>query len=127
MKIKTSELSGTALCYTVCIIEKPQLTWGETIGIHHASRQIVVPSMPSPQCYSPYMNWASFGPIIERELITISQGRDLITSIWTEGYGPGDGGYKFKHTGPTPLIAAMRTFVASRLGDEVDVPEELAP
>lgn len=27
--------------------------------------------------------------------------------------------------GPTPLIAAMRCFVASRLGDEVDVPEEL--
>jgi len=27
--------------------------------------------------------------------------------------------------GPTPLIAAMRCFVASKLGDEVDVPEEL--
>jgi hypothetical protein len=28
--------------------------------------------------------------------------------------------------GPTPLIAAMRCYVASKLGDEVDVPEELA-
>ena len=28
--------------------------------------------------------------------------------------------------GPTPLIAAMRCYVASELGDEVDVPEELA-
>jgi hypothetical protein len=27
---------------------------------------------------------------------------------------------------PTPLIAAMRCYVASKLGDEVDVPEELA-
>ena len=27
--------------------------------------------------------------------------------------------------GPTALIAAMRCFVASRLGDEVEVPEEL--
>ena len=27
--------------------------------------------------------------------------------------------------GPTPLIAAMRCFVASRLGDEVDIPEDL--
>ena len=26
--------------------------------------------------------------------------------------------------GPTPLIAAMRCYVASKLGDEVDVPEE---
>jgi hypothetical protein len=28
-------------------------------------------------------------------------------------------------SGPTPLIAAMRCFVASKLGDEVDVPKEL--
>mgnify|MGYP003443521145 FL=1 len=27
--------------------------------------------------------------------------------------------------GPTPLVAAMRCYVASKLGDEVDVPEEL--
>lgn len=27
--------------------------------------------------------------------------------------------------GPTPLIAAMRCYVASKLGDEIDVPEEL--
>ena len=27
--------------------------------------------------------------------------------------------------GPTPLIAAMRCYVASKLGDEVDVPDEL--
>jgi hypothetical protein len=27
--------------------------------------------------------------------------------------------------GPTPLIAAMRCYVQSRLGDEVDVPKEL--
>jgi len=29
--------------------------------------------------------------------------------------------------GPTPLIAAMRCFVASKLGEEVDVPQELTP
>jgi hypothetical protein len=28
--------------------------------------------------------------------------------------------------GPTPLIAAMRCYVASKLGDEVEVPNELA-
>ena len=27
--------------------------------------------------------------------------------------------------GPTPLIAAMRCFVASKLGDEVEVPNEI--
>ena len=28
--------------------------------------------------------------------------------------------------GPTPLIAAMRCYVASKLGDEVEVPDELS-
>ncbi len=27
--------------------------------------------------------------------------------------------------GPTPLIAAMRCYVASKLGDEIEIPEEL--
>jgi hypothetical protein len=27
--------------------------------------------------------------------------------------------------GPTPLIAAMRCYVASKFGDEVETPEEL--
>jgi hypothetical protein len=27
--------------------------------------------------------------------------------------------------GPTPLIAAMRCYVASKLGDTVEIPEEL--
>jgi len=31
----------------------------------------------------------------------------------------------FEQDGPTPLIAAMRCYVASKLGEEVDVPEEL--
>jgi hypothetical protein len=30
-------------------------------------------------------------------------------------------------TGPTLLIAAMRCFVASKLGDTIDIPEELLP
>lgn len=34
-------------------------------------------------------------------------------------------GWTNRH-GPTPLIAAMRCYVASKLGDVVDVPEELA-
>lgn len=31
----------------------------------------------------------------------------------------------WQQTGPTPLIAAMRCYVARKLGDEVEVPEEL--
>lgn len=31
----------------------------------------------------------------------------------------------FAGKAPPPLIAAMRCYVASKLGDEVDIPEEL--
>ena len=68
--------------------------------------------------YTPSTNWAQGGPIIEREgIATLPCPRGWAARV-------GFGGEYIE--GPTPLIAAMRCFVASKLGDEVDVPEELA-
>ncbi len=73
--------------------------------------------------YSPSTDWNEGGPLIERECMDI---------LCLAG---GDDGWqcdKYLHTervtyyGPTPLIAAMRCFVASKLGDEIEIPEELA-
>ena len=72
--------------------------------------------------WAPSTKWPQGGPIIEREKIDIvadPNGKD----IWM--------GRNYSHRaeytcfGPTPLIAAMRCYVASRLGESVDVPEEL--
>lgn len=74
-------------------------------------------------------DWSQGGPIIEREKI----------SPRCQFFMRGDGSYDNSRNewvathwelpvcgvGPTPLIAAMRCFVASRLGDEVEIPEEL--
>lgn len=72
--------------------------------------------------YVPDELWEIGGPIIERECIGVCP--------------DGGGGYKawipicdgmtdrVLH-GPTPLIAAMRCYVASKLGDTVEVPDEL--
>ena len=123
MTVKTSELSGMALCYAVCMIEMPHLVWNKTICIHHASDQIVVPELPEPKCYSPFTGWAMFGPIIERERISV---------VDVDGYDFWKADKLNKEAipvisyGPTPLIAAMRCFCASRLGDEVEVPDEIA-
>lgn len=68
---------------------------------------------------APYsITWALAGPIIERESICISP------------FGPSREGwdsYQDNHhaEGPTPLIAAMRCYVASKLGNEVEIPKEL--
>ena len=71
-------------------------------------------------CYSPATNWAQAGPIIDRERITIRQwtGMPII-----HAYMPHDGAPW--GAGPTPLIAAMRCFCCSKLGREVEVPDEL--
>jgi len=67
-------------------------------------------------------NWAIGGPIIEREGLLVrpsfTDERDKWTSIQWAPKGVCE-------SGPTPLIAAMRCYVASKLGDEVEIPEEL--
>jgi hypothetical protein len=63
-------------------------------------------------------DWSQGGPIIEREGIGV--GPAGCARKWnpvTEQYD--------QFTGPTPLIAAMRCYVASKLGDDINIPEEL--
>jgi hypothetical protein len=126
--MKTSELTGNALCYAVCMAQMPYLVWGETIGIHHASNQIVVPHLPEPDCYSPFTTWAMCGPIIEREKIAIAPSimDDLLWVANVRDVHKGwDSDNETRRRGLTPLIAAMRCFITSKLGDEIDIPEEL--
>ena len=70
-------------------------------------------------CY----DWAQGGPIIEREGIcfaSIRKGRKI--AGWRAAYRK-DGVFGFDSS--TTLIAACRCFVTSKLGDEVEVPDEL--
>jgi hypothetical protein len=74
--------------------------------------------------FEPSCVWSQGGPIIERERI----------AIWFEKYDDIDSALpvwaavRFNeqdYYGSTPLIAAMRCYVASKLGDDVEVPVEL--
>jgi hypothetical protein len=105
MKIKTSELTGAALDWAVAACE------------HNVGWE---PEGEDRDFYS--SDWSQGGPIIEREGISV----DRMGRAWTADIADSVGGY-IEHTesGPTPLIAAMRCYVASKLGDDVDVPEEL--
>ena len=62
------------------------------------------------------INWSQGGPIIEREKIELE---------WHGNYWLAQIRADEEWYGPTPLIAAMRCYVAYKLGDEVDVPAEL--
>lgn len=72
--------------------------------------------------WTPSTDWSQGGPIIKREFIDLVY--EGATGIWEASTRDEDDGWKYG-PGPTPLIAAMRCYVASKLGDEVDVPEEL--
>jgi hypothetical protein len=75
--------------------------------------------------YSPheYSNdWAQGGPIIERERLCVMP----YNNSWMCAT---NGNHLQSHSmqGDTPLEAAMRCYVASKLGDTVDIPKELHP
>jgi hypothetical protein len=124
--MKTSELTRAALDWAVAKCVYPDLVWGSSIGVHHASHQIVIPHLPEPECYwNPSSNWAQGGPIIER-----LNGHHL--KIWLESSPKTKCEARINNYegnwvafGPTPLIAAMRCYVASKLGDEIEIPTEL--
>jgi hypothetical protein len=65
-------------------------------------------------------NWAHGGPIIEREGLALYKMFGEL--IWVA-----NGAFPSQacQTASIPLVAAMRCFVEFKLGDEVDVPEEL--
>jgi len=76
------------------------------------------------QSFRPSTNWAQGGPIIEREWLDVTpwpneSDEDL---RWQCKQHDSIDCVAF---GPTPLIAAMRCYVASQLGDEVEVPDEI--
>jgi hypothetical protein len=65
-------------------------------------------------------DWSQGGPIIEREGINIIQ-----SGSWFAEMDADHSGGVIYAEGDTPLIAAMRCYVASKLGDEVEIPAEL--
>lgn len=130
MKIRTSDLTGKALTYVVCMLEMPHLVWGQTIGLHAHSDQLIVPELGEPAMYSPYTGWGQCGPIIEREDIELTHAEQFeVRGIWRasadqKGLPKGMKGY-YQMLGPKQLIAAMRCLISSKLGNEVEIPEEL--
>ena len=72
--------------------------------------------------FTPSTNRDQGYEILEREKIDLMHIRCLDTTVRWEATADSGDTYL---TGDTPLIAAMRCYVASKLGEEVDVPDEL--
>lgn len=111
--MKTSKLSGAALDWAVAKCE------GVTCAIWQG---VVVDEFSNPLMY--HDDWAQGGAIIEREGINLDNyAKNPQWSAWTPAPERATG--EAQAYGRTPLIAAMRCYVASKMGDEVQLPEEL--
>jgi hypothetical protein len=116
--VKTVELLGAALDWAVakCEYAREKNRSIQTIGLFGVS--------PNPK-YS--TDWAYGGPIITRlwldgmrlEAVAEQHQRSLPPFKATLTH------WETVFRGATPLIAAMRCYVASKLGDEIEIPGEL--
>lgn len=131
--IKVSEATGHTLDYLVAMAENLSvikdgylsgyLHYGFWVTGHHSDLNKW--DMISDMNYS--TNWLLAGRIIEREKIDSYYSTAVClwaAAIWEDA--PGGGHLKHKQTDcSTPLIAAMRCYATSKLGDTYDVPEGL--
>jgi hypothetical protein len=131
MKLKTAELIELALDWAVAKAlgkEVVRLSIGNSVGPFvwedesDKDRGLTR--------FAPSFSWSQGGPLIESHRICIERsiretGYDC-GQPWRAGVSGWGGLYRHCH-GPSALIAACRTIVAAKLGDEVNVPDELIP
>lgn len=115
-KLKTTSLEGSVLDWAVAHCKKKD----NDIEIH-AGNVLYGRVTSGFVHFRPSTNWSQGGPIIEHEKLM----------LWYETRYKKHG-WRAKHEnsavvfyGSTPLIAAMRCYVASKLGDEIEIPEKL--
>lgn len=109
MKHKVSELEGALLDAAVALVEGSALPdyWRDPDDGTCWLR-------PGREEWAPSSRWDQGGPIIERERI------DCTCNLGT--WWATTGMMRPLCSGPTPLIAAMRCYVASKLGEEFELP-----
>ena len=101
--MKTAELTGAALDWAVATANEDKIILAEEDWHWYST------------------DWVYGGPIIEREIAKIER---FSYALW-EATAYTKNAQDIVQSGHTPLIAAMRAYVASKLGDTVDIPEEL--
>lgn len=114
-KVKVSEATGIVLDWMVAKCE------GKFIKAATPVIMVMDEGKEYSYSYQPTKDWAQGGPIIEREKLDLCTTPD--NTKWrcvnhAINHPP-------LYYGSTPLIAAMRCYVASKLGDEVEVPDEI--
>lgn len=133
MLVKVAEAQGLVLDWLVCKAEGGyDLRLCSTYGAKLAWQYTLVDEEEPDRRDREYLadtnyseDWALAGPIIEREKIELKYHDKIVAGIWYRD-SIGSDQCLFKAIGSTPLIAAMRCFCISKLGEEVEVPDDLS-
>ncbi|MDE9589919.1 phage protein NinX family protein [Xenorhabdus bovienii] len=118
MKIKTSELTGRALDWAVC------LAIGGTVN--EDNTEVQAPNngyyllSNGKGNFTPSTDWSQCGPLIDTYLIELNN--QVISENEVEHWATCMDEYIY---GSTALEAACRIVVHAKLGDEVEIPDEL--
>jgi len=117
--VKTCELIGPALDWAVAKIEDVHIKfefYGDEIDILLPGTEDSETGVA--EFWAPSNDWSQGGPLIEKyevDIVSMGQWEAMID----------DHVYPWITYGSTPLIAACRAIVASKLGDTVQIPDEL--
>jgi|SRR5690554_5672668 len=133
MKIKTIELTGAALDWAVATstyktapIKSACTTRFRVLDDdgEHVGSIWITEKRTFTSTFAPSSDWVQGGSLIENHKIRTNP----FGGHWQAAVSKVVNFRELAFTadGPTPLIAAMRALVASRLGDEIEVPDELA-
>jgi hypothetical protein len=118
MKVEIKDTEGVLLEYLVALCEgwKPVYV-NNVLMLQHYHPD----ASHTPKCYPEDFDytkdWQCGGPIIERSCISLDYAQQ-------DDWAAKSPAYQWAY-GTTPLIAAMRCYVASKLGEEVEIPDEL--
>lgn len=109
--MKTKELHGAALDWAVA----------KCLGI--VSDEAPRYARNTEYSFKPSTSWQDGGPIIAQTSIEICH---LDNGEWRAQLNAKGCGPYCRHYGPTPLIAAMRCYAASMLGEEINISNEVS-
>ena len=128
MKVKVSTATCAALGWMVAKAAGSMAPVGNVMMIGTQLFITVKNDLDTPGrwvIYSPSTDWGQGGPILEQEWLDVTPWPNESEENKRWDCVQHDCNPPYQQFGPTPLIAAMRCYVASKLGEEVDVPEEL--
>ncbi|HGL4547156.1 TPA: phage protein NinX family protein [Klebsiella aerogenes] len=131
VKVKTADLVGTQLDIAVAValggvITRPQDAQVYLNEMHQLCGESA--KRHSRYVFSPSTDWGQCGELMESLSISCYQSNDPATGKFYHWVGVNELAHPGKRRGliaDNPRVAICRSVVQSKLGDEVDIPDEL--